>query len=223
MNKVVADPLAAAKNAARVARETLDRLQNQKAVAERHNADLATERQRISFRAHTDDKVARKRLSEIHREVAEHGSEMISLDAAIAEAQQRVTGAEADATHALEQQRAREALDLLEVLREHAAGCDSAVRSFLLSYDQLDRAAARLAGITNGPSRDQVRSWSKRALATALLGHRATFDFVDATPPSDRHSFAQGADAWALRIAGWAQQRLGSPPLVETEEEEAAA
>ncbi len=65
MNKVSADPLAAAKNAARVARETLDRLQNQKAVAERHNADLATERQRISFRAHTDDKVARKRLSEI--------------------------------------------------------------------------------------------------------------------------------------------------------------
>jgi hypothetical protein len=50
---------------------------------------LSKERQSIAFEAHTGDEKARRRLDQINRTAAQHGSELESLDAAIAEAENR--------------------------------------------------------------------------------------------------------------------------------------
>jgi hypothetical protein len=55
--------------------------------------ELADQRQKISYDAHTGNKQARAELDTINRQISMQGSEARSLDAALAEAETRVAKA----------------------------------------------------------------------------------------------------------------------------------
>jgi hypothetical protein len=77
------------------AEKTLVALRSKRDALVARGIELAEERQHCAFGAHTGDAAARKKLDAINREAALHDSELRSLDAAIAEAAERVKQAQA--------------------------------------------------------------------------------------------------------------------------------
>jgi hypothetical protein len=213
--------LAGATDALCQARATLDHLQGQRLVAEAHGADLANERQCISFAAHSGDKAARARLTALHAEIATHGSELASISAAISEAERRLGQATAAHSQALEQQKARETLARLDDLVSAAAGCDAALSAFLKSFDALERIAVAIGAVAGVPNRDIVRVLSVKALHTALFSHQRVFD-TRHLPPNERISFCDMAAGWSRAVSGWANGRLAAPDIGHKDDKEAA-
>jgi hypothetical protein len=207
----VAAAVAEADAAVKAARETLDHLRGRKLVSEAKAADLGSERNQISFRAHgSGDPAALSRLSEIHREISEHGSETASIEAAIAEAEKRLALHEAASARALEHQRARETLTKVDDLAYLAADCDTALRNFLLAYDRFEKLAAGIGAVAGRPDRPIIRVFSQKALHTALFGHKDVFD-TRHLAPAERLSFADAAAGWGRAVRFWCHQRLGVP------------
>jgi chromosome segregation ATPase len=215
------DPVAAANSAVTAAQQILDELIAQRGAVTVREKQLTGERAKIAFAAHgAGNAKAKTRLSTIHREFAEIGSEIAGFDAAIEEAKARLAAAKLRVGQEIERQRAREAIARGEAVQAAAAGCDTALRQFLQAYDALDRACAAACGITSRPSRQVVRVAAKRALIAALTARRLDFD-TELLAPNERHTFAEIAQAWHNSITAWAAQRLaepGQPP----EEEQAA-
>ena len=87
-------------------------LESKREAAIKHGTELADERANVALAAHTGDAKAAKRLQEIHQQIALHGSELASLDAALRAAATKVEaaqrGVEAEARRAaLKDRRAR--------------------------------------------------------------------------------------------------------------------
>jgi hypothetical protein len=79
------------------AAETLGRLQQKRAGFVARVAEISHERQAIGFAVHSDgDPKARKRLDALYHEAVSVDGELLSLDAAITEAQRRLTAARRD-------------------------------------------------------------------------------------------------------------------------------
>lgn len=203
------EALAESREAVKAARETLDHLRGRKLVSEAKAADLGSERNQISFRAHgSGDPAALSRLSIIHREISEHSSEMASIEAAIGEAETRVKQAEAAAARALEYQRAKETLTKVDDLGYLAADCDTALRNFLLAYDRFEKLAVAIGAVAGRPDRPIIRILSQKALASALFTHKDVFD-TRHLAPNERLSFADAAAGWGRAVRFWCHQRLG--------------
>jgi hypothetical protein len=203
------EALAEVKAAVKAAREILDHLRSRKLVSEAKAADLGSERNQISFRAHgSGDPAALSRLSVIHREISEHSSEVASIEAAIVEAETRVKQAEVAAARVLEQQKARETLTKVDDLAYLAADCDTALRNFLLAYDRFEKLAAAIGAVAGRPDRPIIRVLSQKALHTALFGHKDVFD-TRHLAPAERLSFADAAASWGRAVRFWCNQRLG--------------
>jgi hypothetical protein len=75
------------------AEKTVASLEDKRRALIQKATELAEERQRVSFAAHTGDAKARQRLNAINTETSMQASEMASIEAAIVEAQSRVTAA----------------------------------------------------------------------------------------------------------------------------------
>src|SRR5262245_11737392 len=91
------------------AEKTLADLQAKRPACVARGTDLADERAAVALDAHTGNAVARKRLDEINAAIAAHGSELASLDAAIAVAKHNVESAKANETAAEQKRCAGEA------------------------------------------------------------------------------------------------------------------
>jgi hypothetical protein len=89
--------------------------------------ELADERQRVSFAAHTGDAKARQRLDKLNVESATHGSEMSSIESAIAEANVRLANARQAEAVAADRTAALALRDKLSKFRELGEELDDAV------------------------------------------------------------------------------------------------
>jgi hypothetical protein len=99
------------------AEHVLNNLRQKRVAAGVRGHSLGEESTKLAFAAHaSDDAKARKRLDEINREAVLHDSELRSLDAAIAEAAERVKTAQAAEARAADRQRAEEAYKLVKEL-----------------------------------------------------------------------------------------------------------
>jgi hypothetical protein len=213
------DPVEQATAQVREAEHVVAELIAQHAAVTGREQRLTAERSKIAYSAHgRGNSKAAARLSAIHRELAEIGSEVSSFTAAIDEAKVRLGAAKQSVAREIERRRAREAVLRAEEMQAAAAGCDDALRLFLTHYDALDRACAAACGITGRPSQQSVRVPAKRSLAAALLSHHRVFDTEVLSPPN-RHTSAEIALAYRTSIEAWAAQRLAVP---EREEEQAA-
>ena len=100
-------------------------------------------------------------------------------------------------------------LERLDDLNDAAISCDLALKSFLKSFDALEKQASSIAAATGHPSREILRVLSKRALQTALLGQVRVFD-LGALSPAERITFSEISTGWSKITQVWCAQRLGS-------------
>jgi len=221
MDKAKPDPVAAANSAVNAAQQTLNTLIEQRDAVTAREQQLSTERGKIAFAAHGDGNTkAKTRLAAIHRELAEIGSELSSYDAAVEEAQSRHAAAQEAARREVERERAKEALDHLETLLQHAHGADAALRQYLTAIVAVDQCAQRVCAIASRPSRDIVCAALKRSLLSALTAHRQTFE-LPLLPPNERKPLAEWAESWATAVRGTLKQRIAEPERLPEQPEAA--
>lgn len=194
------DAITAADAAVNAAQQTFDDLVTQRDAVTVREQQLIAERAKISFAAHgTGNAKSKTCLSTIHRELAEIGSEIASLDAAADEAKVRLSRAQEAARRAVERERAREALDYLDQLLGHAYGADAALRRYIEAITALDHCAQRVCSVASRPGRDIVQSALKRSLYAALAGHARIYE-LPLLSPKERQPLARWAESWAAAI-----------------------
>jgi hypothetical protein len=140
------------------AEQTLATLRQKREALVAHGCALEEERGKLAYAAHTGDETARKKLDSINREAALQGSELRSLDAAVAEATARVEQAQrAEAMKAAEA-RAAELRKIVSELSQVPGYIDKHFKAAIdgllgleAGFDQL-----RALGI-NHPGEAQIR------------------------------------------------------------------
>lgn len=197
------------------ATETLAKLATSHQEALRKQDELTIERRSISFKAHTGDAGARKRLTEINLEMATISSEIASFIEAIGEGKVQLANAQEVAAREKLKQQGFEVQQRMKEFRKHGRELDRMVTQLVERYQQFE---AEIRGITTDfgiarPDPSLVRIGCKRALIAALM---ATPLELQHLAPSERHTFSQLIGGWAASIEGWASRAIGEP--VENEE-----
>jgi hypothetical protein len=182
--------------------------------------EMATIRASYAFAAHArNDETARRKLDQINRETAEHGSELASIDAALKTAQQRL-----EAARRLEAKQAdrEQALALRQALKqfcEHGAGVDAALEVLVASCNGLQESLTAMHRCgSNFPTDAQLQSLGGRVLLGALskTPFRRNFETV---PPLERdRSMARIVAQWCDTVERSIQQRLGDGQTTNTTE-----
>jgi hypothetical protein len=188
-----------AETCVRQARETVASLVDKRGLHERHLSDLARHRVEVSYEAHVGNPKARKVLDKIHAEILAAESEFLSLDAAITEAQRRLSAAEADLQRADEATRARQALTLSCELRSRGCALDAAVGA-LIEADREFRDAFRKLRYAGLPSEQLLNTVAHRSLVSQLN--------LETIPPAQRRTFTEIGDTYAATAESWAARRL---------------
>jgi chromosome segregation ATPase len=178
--------------------------------------ELDEERKQIAFAAHSgNDGKARKRLDAINLEAASFASEMSSLEAALEEANSRLSAARRD--EALQQNRAqakelRTTLDRFHELGLIMDDCftdlTSAALEMKIVLDKMHQLGA------SRPTSEQVRVLGALAVRTALLATPWSKEF-DPIAPNQRRSFKSLVDGWRGQIDQNIAARLGEPSKTE--------
>jgi hypothetical protein len=194
------------------AQNTLSELNHKReqAVADAHK--LGEERARIAFQAHTGDKGARKRLDEINRSIGTHESEIVSIDAAIAEATARVQQAKHAEAKAADRQAALELRAAVKELRSAGLLVDQALAALVDASDAMSVVidVVHSLGVSH-PHHQQVLTFGERVIRTALQKTMWNRGF-EHLPPNERQSFAPICDGWARSLENNIAQRLGDAP-----------
>jgi hypothetical protein len=180
------------------------------ALVERGN-ELATIRASYAYAAHANgDKAARAKLDQVNRETAEHGSELASIDGALATARRKLEAAQRAEAKAADRAKAVELRAVLKQFEQHAAGVDSALEVLISSCNGLQESltAMHRAG-SQFPSDAQLQSLGGRVLLGALskTPFRRNFETL---PPLERdRSMARIVQQWADTVERSLAQRLG--------------
>jgi hypothetical protein len=163
-----------------------------------------------AFAAHArNDETARRKLDQVHRETAEHGSELASIDAALVTARQRLEAARADEA---KQQDREKALLLRQALASFIAagkGCDAALELLINASTDMRNSLTVMnkLGCTH-PSHAQLDALGSIALRTALTD-TAWVRYFERVSPVERKTFAGLTAAWAAMVERHVQQKLG--------------
>jgi DNA repair exonuclease SbcCD ATPase subunit len=218
----VIDPVEQATAQVREAERDLAELIAQHVAVTGREQRLTAERSKIAFAAHgSKNAKAKTRLSEIHRELAEIGSEVSSFTAAIDEARSRLGKAKQEVAREIEKRRCGEALSALDELLGHAHGIDSLLRQYVAEIATLDQCAQRVCAVAGRPDRSLLRVALNRSLSAALTAHRGIFENMPLLPPRERHPLSHWADAWAASIRATLAQRIAEPEAPRDSEEAA--
>ena len=188
-----------------------------RALVERGN-ELATIRASYAYAAHANgDKAARAKLDQVNRETAEHGSELASIDGALATARQK-----------LDLARQREAL---ETDRANARELKVVLDQFVQTATQLDAALAEVAAVGHNlhaiqarmrelgapvPNSAQLDSLGYRCLLTACAS-TPWFRHFETLAPHERRSFSALIDIWRATNDKHLASHLGDEQSSKTE------
>jgi DNA repair exonuclease SbcCD ATPase subunit len=221
MNRPNSDPVSEAQSAVAAAERTLGELLAQRDAVASHGKGLAKERAKIAFAAHgTGNKQAKDRLAAIHREITEIGSEIASYDAAIEEAEARLATSRRHVEQETDRRRAREALEHLDRLLQHAHGADAALRAYREAIVAVDKAAEKVCAVARQPSRTIVLGAIRRSLSSELTSIHAITE-IPLADPMHRHPLTYWANAWAASVRGALQRRIDGVPDTQLDEEAA--
>jgi len=179
------------------AEHVLNNLRQKREVLVARGVELGEQRLQVSFAAHADnDAKARRRLDEINREDALHGSELRSLDAAIAEASVRVSRAQAAEAQKVARERAAEARKLTAELAEVFPYVDRKLAEAADGLIAIEKGFAQLRALGIGPTDAQVRLNVTRALETwahrlPRSWHEHLRDGLKFLAPRERQAFSE--------------------------------
>ena len=201
------------------AEAAITRLEGKRSELLARGDELATIRASVAYKAlNDDDASARSALDRVNRETAEHGSELASLDCALATARQRLEAAQRYEAKQADRAKAVELRAALKQFEQHAAGVDSALEVLVSSCNGLQESltAMHRCGSTF-PSDAQLQSLGGRVLLGALskTPFRRNFETL---PPLERdRSMARIVAQWSDTVERSIQQRLGDQTTNTTE------
>jgi hypothetical protein len=193
----------------------LDRLELDHAKLIDDGRELVQRRQEISFDAHTGDAAAKKKLDAIVGQIVSHDQQVLSVEAAIAEAQARVIAARNAEAQAVD--------------RKNALELRAALKEFISCGESLDEAAAALAEEGTAlrealnlmhilgspfPTHEQLNVLGTDAMLTALAATPWKREFWT-LQPRERRGFGALVREWASRI----EQTNIKPRLGEAEQQ----
>jgi hypothetical protein len=200
------------------ATKTLNTLMDQREQLVGRSGKLASERQKISYAAHTGDKGAKERLRKINDESVLHNAELEGVDAAIVEANARLAIAQANAALAADRVNAEALRGKVErfvelglIVDDCFADLNSAAAEMKTLLSEMHNLGAAAA------SHDQLRVLGGLALKTALMETPWAKEF-EHIAPNQRRSFKALVSAWHDQLMPGITARLG-----ETKQEEQAA
>lgn len=184
---------ATAISALAAAKQVVADLEAKRTEAVRHSEALAAERSDIALRAHSGDDAARRRLDDLHGEIGRQSSELASLEAAVAEAVQRVSDAETAVSNQDRAYRQAEAGRIGAMLLEQSAIADKALAEAAAALHRRQELATELrkTGTVGSDVTNRMTGplTINRALAAAGLGAFGRFDRGgSATPLADHDS-----------------------------------
>jgi hypothetical protein len=201
------------------AQRILTQLEERRAAVVARGQELATIRASYAYAAHANsDAAARAKLDQVNRETAEHGSELASIDGALATARRKLEAAQQHEAKAAEREQAQALRGALRQFTQHAAGVDGALEVLIASCNGLQEAlnAIHRCG-SSFPSDAQLQSMGGRVLLGALskTPFRRNFETL---PPLERdRSMARIAEQWSATVERGVKPRLGEQTTNMTE------
>jgi hypothetical protein len=194
--------------AAATAREVLDGLEAKLRHAQQREAALSSDRQDVSYAAHTGSAAAAEKLRAIHTAAGEIGSEIASLESAVAEAARRMGAAEREQRHAVERRYVRGILSRLDDCRGRGQDLDKEAETFFRNLGDTFGMLTDLAVVGPGhPTLEQVQVMTMRAIKSHGMSVRHIIG-VDMLPPESRVTLSDLLDSWSRAIGDWAERRL---------------
>ena len=196
------------------AKHTLCNLQQKRDALVARGAELAEQRQRISYAAHTGNREARAQLDQVNRQIALQESEARSLDAAIAEAEVRVEKARQAEAQAEARRVAKRLLKLADGLVQHAQSLDDANAVRIEASKAIGEKLNEMRELAHGlgifaPSHEQFLSLGSRADLTAHQATPFAREFGEHLAPNQRRSHMSYAASWCDAIKKSANAILG--------------
>jgi hypothetical protein len=189
--------VAAAEAAVAQAQSVVADLEAKRADAIRRGVDLADERSNIAFQAHTtNDAAAAKRLQEIHQQIAVHGSELASLDAAIRAASAKVEAAQAALAVEVQKVDALRLRTASRAFTAHMRKLDKALDDLVNTLYDAEPIRQQLGALGVGPSHEQFVVLGERPMLNALADTVFEGRIGRILAPNERTSFTALAEAW---------------------------
>ncbi len=189
------------------AETALEAMQAKHTAALDRATNLAVERRRIAFAAHSGDAEARARLDEINRTTAELDGEIDGLAAAVEEARRLKGEAHHEADASAEEARVTAIRALATPLREAGQRMSAACAALVAAHQDAEAVIGQLHALgCNFPTHVQAEVFAVKGLSTALFNTRLQIEHL---APGERHTFEGTFGQWAARVAryGVTQQK----------------
>jgi chromosome segregation ATPase len=187
------------------AEQTLASLEDKRKALVTKATELADERQRVSYAAHTGDAKARQRLDKINIETATHTSEQASIEAAIIEANTHLAAAQRNEAQTADKAKVQQISALNAQLKEQLEDAHDAFTDAISSVLTAKELLSQLHGLgVASPSDNMFRINVVIAVKTVIQQLPSMYinDFEFARlSPGQKKQFKQLADAWCNQIA----------------------
>ncbi len=181
------------------AEAALETMQAKQVAALDRATNLAVERRRIAFAAHSGDAAARARLDEINRATAELDGEIDGLAAAVEEARRLRGEAQHQADAGAEADRVTSVRALAPALRECGQRMQAAAAALVAAHQDAEVVIGQLHALgCKFPTAVQVQLFGVKGLSTALFNTRLQIEHL---APGERHTFEGTFGQWAARVA----------------------
>jgi len=174
-------------------------------------AELADERQRVSFAAHTGDKKSRTRLDEINIAAAKFASEFASIEAAIIEAGNRLEAAKVTEASAADRAQALLLKEAVAEFVEAGNELDASLEDMAFHANAMSDVLNRLHQLgAASPRTEQLRVLGAHCFKSALMKtpwkKELEFEHI---PAHKLQSFKALVSTWADMLLRDAERRLG--------------
>jgi hypothetical protein len=171
--------------------------------------ELVQRRQEISFDAHTGVVAKKKDLDTIISQITTHDQQVLSVEAAIAEAQARVVAARLKEEREQEKASARELKKLIGDMLEHGAVVDDCLADLVNAGNNLKECFDRLSQLRiSSPRFEQLEVMGHLAILTALNASIWKRGF-ETLAPNQRKNFTDVIAAWRTMLMAGVEARLG--------------
>jgi hypothetical protein len=165
-----------------------------------HGRSLVAQRQEISFDAHTGSAAAKKKLEAIIGQITTHDQTILSVEAAIVEAQARVAAAQRAAATEADKAQALQLREAVQEFVECGIAIDEALQAIADESNAMREALNRIHVLgSQFPSHEMVNALGTNAVLTSLGQSLFKREFR-VLAPRERRSMASLVRAWAANI-----------------------
>jgi chromosome segregation ATPase len=194
------------------AENTIRSFEDKRKALLQRQIELADDRQRISFQAHSGDETARARLDKLNTEHASFASELESIEAAIVEARKRLEAARAAEASTANLEEAKQIAALNAKLKEELENADDAFSDAISSVLNARDLLTEMHSLGVASPIDQLFKINAVAAIKTVIQklpgpYINDFEFMRLSP-SQKKEFKALATTWCDQIARQTEQRL---------------